>query len=67
MAANLAATVASEMIDLRAGEVVIEPPLSVHEAAIDINARANRYAGAIGFTRLRSAVAETFSAETGIA
>lgn len=65
--AKLAATVRPQIIDLAAGEVIIEPPLSVREGAIAaINVGTNRYTDAIGFTMLRRAIAEKLSAETGI-
>lgn len=65
--AKVAGIVRSQIIDLAAGEVIIEPPLSVREGAIAaINVGGNRYADAIGLTTLRRAIAEKLSAETGI-
>ncbi len=56
-----------QIIDLAAGEVIIEPPSSVCEGAISaINAGTNRYTDSIGLTPLRTAIAEKLSAETGV-
>ncbi|MBH5386425.1 pyridoxal phosphate-dependent aminotransferase [Bradyrhizobium diversitatis] len=66
-AAKIAAAGGRKIIDLAAGEVIIEPPSSVCEGAIAaINAGTNRYTDSIGLTPLRKAVAEKLSAETGI-
>ncbi|WP_342739979.1 aminotransferase class I/II-fold pyridoxal phosphate-dependent enzyme [Bradyrhizobium sp. B117] len=67
-AARAAAATGRQIIDLAAGEVVIEPPSSVREGAIAaIKAGTNRYTDSIGLTPLRKAIAEKLSAETGIA
>ncbi|MGY3424555.1 aspartate/methionine/tyrosine aminotransferase [Bradyrhizobium sp. F1.13.4] len=66
-AAKTAAATGRQIIDLAAGEVIIEPPSSVREGAIAaINAGTNRYTDSIGLTPLRGAVAVRLSAETGI-
>ncbi|MDA9505547.1 aspartate aminotransferase [Bradyrhizobium sp. CCBAU 11386] len=63
-----AAATGRHIIDLAAGEVIIEPPLSVCEGAIAaIKAGTNRYTDSIGLPPLRKAIAEKLSAETGIA
>ncbi|MGY8685112.1 aminotransferase class I/II-fold pyridoxal phosphate-dependent enzyme [Bradyrhizobium sp. UFLA05-153] len=65
-ASEAAAAAGRQVIDLAAGEVIIESPLSVREGAITaINAGANRYTDSIGMPPLRKAVAEKLSAETG--
>ncbi|BBB94762.1 pyridoxal phosphate-dependent aminotransferase [Bradyrhizobium elkanii] len=67
-AARAAAATGRQIIDLAAGEVIIEPPSSVREGAIAaIKAGTNRYTDSIGLTPLRKAIAEKMSAETGIA
>lgn len=66
-AATAAAATGRQIIDLAAGEVIIEPPSSVREGAIAaINAGTNRYTDSIGLRPLRGAVAAKLSAETGI-
>lgn len=66
-AAKGAASAGREVIDLAAGEVIIQPPSSVREGAIAaINAGTNRYTDSIGLPPLRKAVAERLSAETGM-
>ncbi|WP_314960983.1 pyridoxal phosphate-dependent aminotransferase [Bradyrhizobium cosmicum] len=66
-AAKRAAATGRQIIDLAAGEVIIDPPSSVRDGAIAaINAGANRYTDSIGLTPLRGAVAAKLSAETGI-
>ncbi|WP_420965393.1 pyridoxal phosphate-dependent aminotransferase [Bradyrhizobium sp. B120] len=66
-AATAAAAIGRQIIDLAAGEVIIEPPSSVREGAIAaINAGTTRYTDSIGLTPLRKAVADKLSAETGI-
>ncbi|NEU97998.1 pyridoxal phosphate-dependent aminotransferase [Bradyrhizobium uaiense] len=66
-AAKIAAAGGRQIIDLAAGEVMIEPPISVREGAIAaIKAGTSRYTDSIGLPPLRAAVAERLSAETGI-
>lgn len=66
-AATLAAAAGRQIVDLAAGEVIVEPPSSVREGAIDaIRAGTNRYTNSIGLTPLRKAVAKKLTAETGI-
>lgn len=66
-AATAAAAAGRQIIDLAAGEIIIEPPASVREGAIAaINAGTNRYTDSIGLPLLRKAVAEKLSAETDI-
>lgn len=66
-AAKVAAATGRQIIDLAAGEVIIEPPSSVREGAIAaINAGTSRYTDSIGLTRLRKAVADKLAAETGV-
>ncbi|BAB54516.1 aminotransferase class I/II-fold pyridoxal phosphate-dependent enzyme [Mesorhizobium japonicum] len=65
--AQLAAAAGRQIIDLAAGEIIIETPLSVREGAIAaINAGTNRYTDAIGLTLLRKAVAEKLAAQTHV-
>ncbi|MCC8944241.1 aminotransferase class I/II-fold pyridoxal phosphate-dependent enzyme [Bradyrhizobium sp. Arg62] len=62
-----AAATGRQIIDLAAGEVIIEPPSSVREGAIAaIKAGTSRYTESIGLAPLRKAIAEKLSAETGI-
>ncbi|WFU33689.1 aminotransferase class I/II-fold pyridoxal phosphate-dependent enzyme [Bradyrhizobium brasilense] len=66
-ATAMAAAAGRRVIDLAAGEVIIEPPSSVREGAIAaINAGTNRYTDSIGLPSLRKAIAEKMSAETGV-
>lgn len=66
-AAKDVASAGRQVIDLAAGEVIIEPPSSVREGAIAaINAGTNRYTDSVGLPPLRKAVAEKLCAETGI-
>jgi len=66
-AAKVAAAAGREIIDLAAGEVIIEPPASVREGAIAaINAGTNRYTDSIGLGPLRKSVANKLSRDTGI-
>lgn len=66
-AAKMAAAAGREIVDLAAGEVIIDPPLSVREGAIAaISAGTNRYTDSIGLAPLRKAVAEKLSTDTGI-
>lgn len=56
-----------QIIDLAAGEVMSEPPLTLREGAIAaLRLGTNRYTDAIGLIPLRRAIAEKLSAETGI-
>ncbi|MDW9782601.1 aminotransferase class I/II-fold pyridoxal phosphate-dependent enzyme [Sinorhizobium meliloti] len=65
-AVKVAAAAGRQIVDLAAGEVIIDPPLSVREGAIAaINAGTNRYTDSIGLSSLRTAVAEKLSADTG--
>ncbi|MCP3417870.1 aminotransferase class I/II-fold pyridoxal phosphate-dependent enzyme [Bradyrhizobium brasilense] len=67
-ATTVAAATGRQVIDLAAGEVIIQPPPSVREGAIAaIKAGTNRYTDSIGLSPLRKTVAEKLSAETGIA
>ncbi|MBP1299786.1 pyridoxal phosphate-dependent aminotransferase [Bradyrhizobium elkanii] len=67
-AATRAAATGCQIIDLAAGEVIIQPPSSVREGAIAaIKAGTNRYTDSIGLSPLRKKVAEKLSAETGLA
>ncbi|OPY94400.1 aspartate aminotransferase [Bradyrhizobium sacchari] len=67
-AADAAAATGRHIIDLAAGEVMVEPPSSVREGAIAaIKAGTNRYTDSIGLMPLRKAIAKKLSAETGIA
>lgn len=64
-AAKAAAAKGREIVDLAAGEVIIDPPATVREGAIKaINAGTNRYTESVGLTPLREAVAKKISAET---
>ncbi|WFU14858.1 aminotransferase class I/II-fold pyridoxal phosphate-dependent enzyme [Bradyrhizobium sp. CB3481] len=66
-AAKAAAATGRKIIDLAAGEVIVEPPSSIREGAIAaINAGTNRYTDSIGLRPLRKGIAEKLSAETGI-
>ncbi|MDA9408869.1 pyridoxal phosphate-dependent aminotransferase [Bradyrhizobium sp. CCBAU 45384] len=66
-AAAEAAGAGRHIIDLAAGEVMIEPPSSVREGAIAaINAGTSRYTDSIGLKPLRETIAEKLSAQTGI-
>ncbi|PJG51467.1 aspartate aminotransferase [Bradyrhizobium forestalis] len=66
-AAKEAAAAGHQIIDLAAGEVIIEPPLSVREGAIAaITAGTNRYTESVGLPTLRTAIAKKLSAQTGI-
>lgn len=64
-AAKAAAAQGREIVDLAAGEVIVEPPASVREGAIEaINAGTNRYTESIGLAPLRQAIAARISART---
>ncbi|MDL2410347.1 aminotransferase class I/II-fold pyridoxal phosphate-dependent enzyme [Rhizobium calliandrae] len=66
-AAKVAAAAGRQIIDLAAGEVIIETPASVRVGAIAaIKAGANRYTESIGLAPLRQAVAEKLTADTGV-
>lgn len=66
-AAKIAAAAGRKIVDLAAGEVIIDPPASVREGAIAaINAGTNRYTDSIGLSPLRKAIAEKLSLQTGI-
>lgn len=66
-AAKIAAAAGRQIIDLAAGEVIIEPPTSVRNGAIAaINAGTNRYTDSIGLAPLREAIAKKLTIETGI-
>ncbi|WP_076865950.1 pyridoxal phosphate-dependent aminotransferase [Bradyrhizobium mercantei] len=64
---DAASAAGHQIIDLAAGEVIIEPPSSVREGAIAaIKAGTNRYTDSIGLPLLRTAIAEKLSAQTGV-
>ena len=65
-AAKAAAESGKEIVDLSAGEILIEPPPSVREGAIKaIERGVNRYTESIGMEELRQAIARKVSLETG--
>lgn len=67
-AAKVAAAAGHEIIDLAAGEVIIEPPASLREGAIAaIRSGTNGYTESIGMAPLRDAVAKKLTAQTGAA
>lgn len=66
-AAKVAAAAGRKIVDLAAGEVIIEPPKTVRDGAIAaVNAGINRYTDSIGIMPLREAVAARLTTSTQV-